>query len=337
MLKPKSNKIVYIFDESFHSQFFTVTNSILRNEKRELADSIEFYITYFGDYDLIMSLLREIKLKFPNNRFYLKHVPSRFPDLWKKYENFYDYEKSANHIQTSSVLCRFDLDVIWPSINDKILYLDLDLIVKGSISELFNISNFERYNGSDNLIYACRTDQILASEIRNVPTEQQKSNDFYLNDFRRNVEYIYYRYLEKTPSNSKLIKQILEKEYDFCRTSFNAGVFILDLEKLRGNKKLKDHIDFLIKLNKDGSLFRHNDQSILNIAFYDQTNFIDPRWNTLDYGWENKKNYHESKLKFLEGKIIHYNGPQKPWLFNGSVPVPNYFLESTELWRKYKI
>lgn len=330
-MKPKNNKIVYIFDESFHSQFFTVTNSILKNEQPELADSIEFYITYFGQHEGIINFLKDVKLKFPKNKFYLKHVPSEFPDLWEKYENFYDYEKSADHIPTSSVLCRFDLDIIWSSINDKILYLDLDLIVKGSVSQLFSLIN------SNAIISACPSQQILASEIRNISVDKEKTEDFYLNDFRRNVEYIYYRYIPKTSSNENLVKEILEKEYNFCSMAFNAGVFVLDLEKLKENTKLKDRINFLMQLNKNGSLFRHNDQSILNVAFYDQVNFIDPRWNSLDYGWENRKSFHESKLKFSEGKIIHYNGPQKPWLFNGSGPVPNYFLESTELWRKYKI
>jgi lipopolysaccharide biosynthesis glycosyltransferase len=337
MLKPKSNKIVYIFDESFHSQFFTVTNSILQNEKEDLSDSIEFYITYFGKHECITNLLKDIKLKFPKNRFYLKHVPSSFPNLWKKYEKFYDYEKSANHIQTSSVLCRFDLDIIWPNINDKILYLDLDLIVKGSITELFNEINFECCANSNDLIYACRSEDILASEIRNVPFDKAKPNNFYLSDFRHNVEYIYYRYIRKTLFNEKLVKEILEKEYNFVKKGFNAGVFILDLEKIRKDTKLKNRINFLMELNKDGSLFRHNDQSILNVAFHDKVCFIDSAWNCLDYGWQNTKNSHQSKSKLLEGKIIHYNGPQKPWLFSRFAPVPNHFLESTKLWRKYKI
>jgi lipopolysaccharide biosynthesis glycosyltransferase len=337
MLKQKNNKIVYIFDESFHSQFFTVTNSILKNEKKELSDSIEFYITYFGKRECIANLLKNIKLKFPKNRFYLKHVPFEFPDLWKKYENFYNYEKSANHIQTSSVLCRFDLDIIWPNINDKILYLDLDLIVKGSISELFSEVNFKCCDGSNGLIYACRSEDILASEIRNVPFDKIKPNNFYLSDFRHNIEYIYYRYMPKTLSNEKLVKEILEKEFSFVKKGFNAGVFVLDLEKIRKDTKLKSRINFLMELNKDGSLFRHNDQSILNIAFYDQTDFISPKWNCLDYGWKNTKSLYESRLKSSKGKIIHYNGPQKPWVLDNHGPVPNHFFESTELWRKYKI
>ena len=337
--KNNNCKIVYIFDDSFHSQFFTVTNSILKNEKKESPDSIEFYITYFGKRDRIIDLLKGIKLNFPNNKFYLKHIESEFPDLWKKYENLYDYEKSADHIQTSSVLCRFDLHTIWPGIDGKIIYLDLDLIVKGSISELFDLSN------SDKIIQACRTEQILASEVRTIAVNKPKPNEFYLNYFRRNVEYIYYRYIQKTSSNAKLVKEILEKEYNLAGMSFNAGVLILDLTKFRQDKKLKEHINFLMTLNKDGFLFRHNDQSIFNIAFYNQVGFIDPAWNCLDYGWETDKNLCESRLRnnvyvrksFLEGKIIHYNGPQKPWDWDPDNPVTNYFLESVELWKKYVI
>ncbi len=331
MQRLKNRKIVYIFDDSFYHQFLTVTNSILKNEKQFIANSIEFYITYFGSEESIPHLLRSAKLHFPNNTFYLKHVPSEFPELTSKYEKFYDFRKSASHIQTSSVLCRFDLDLIWSEVNDKILYLDLDLIVKGSISDLFDsVDEFAT-------ISACRSEKTLGNEIRFLSMKDQKPPHFYLNEFRHNFKYTYYRYIGKDSVKQKIYDQIMSTDYNFSLRSFNAGVFCLDLKKYRENLELKSRANFFIEINKYGALFRHNDQSILNMIFYNQIDFIDPMWNALDYGWHNKEYEARSRKNFWNAKIIHYNGPQKPWLFGDVSLVPNYFQESFNLWKKYKL
>ena len=71
-------KITYIFDDSYISQFLTVTNSILKNEKFELKDKIIFYINYFGQKESINQLLTLANTNFPNNTFKIKHIPSEF-------------------------------------------------------------------------------------------------------------------------------------------------------------------------------------------------------------------------------------------------------------------
>lgn len=331
MQKVKNRKIVYIFDDSFHNQFITVTNSILQNEKKSIANSIEFYITYFGDKESIPDLLRSAKFHFPKNKFHLKHVPSEFPELTSKYERLYDFKKSANHIQTSSVLCRFDLDVIWSEINDKILYLDLDLIVKVNISDFFD--------SVDELatMSACRSEKLVATEIRLLSVKGEKPNHFYLNDFRHNLKYIYYRYMDKGHIKQKIYEEIMSTDYNFCSTGFNAGVFCLDLKKYRENTKFKSKATFLMEANKSGFLFRHNDQSILNIIFYNEVDFLDSEWNSLDFGWHDEKNEGKKINNLTSAKIVHYNGPEKPWLFDKFFLIPKYFQESFDLWKKYSI
>ncbi len=86
-------KICYIFDNSYVSQFLTVTNSIIANEKEELANSIEFYIAYFGSEESVATIPELAKLHFPNNRFHLKHIPSEFPHLEIKYNRKYIYKQ----------------------------------------------------------------------------------------------------------------------------------------------------------------------------------------------------------------------------------------------------
>ena len=129
----------------------------------------------------------------------------------------------------------------------------------------------------------------------------------------------------------------MSTDYDFSSTGFNAGVFCLDLKKYRENTKFKSKANFLMEANKNGSLFRHNDQSILNIIFYNEVDFLDSKWNSLDYGWHDKKNEDKSIDNLESAKIVHYNGPEKPWLFDNLFIIPKYFEESYDLWKKYNL
>ena len=325
-------KIVYIFDDSYISQFITVTNSILSNEKKELSPQIEFYITYFGNKETANHLSELTKVHFPNNKFYFKHIPSEFPDLIKKYNSNYNMQESADHIQTSSVLCRFDLDKIWSEINGKVIYLDLDLIVTDSISKIY-----EELNESG-IIHACR-DKKLAFEIRSIPYDEPLPQS-HLYNFINDIKNNYINYLEKTPANQKILQEIISTEYNLNQPAFNAGVFVLDLKKYRENKHFKNFANFLIEINKYGNIFRHNDQSILNIIFYNHVDFIDSKWNCTDYGWYNERYSYDIQDDFNYASVIHFCGPDKPWqnLLNDKSPeYIRYFSKGIQLWRKYEI
>jgi len=334
-------KVTFIFDRTYVWRMLTVVNSIIQNEKKESADSIEFYLTYFGAAREGNYVLEKARLNFPNNKFYLRHVPSELPDLYKRYEESYDYESSANHIQTSSVLARFDLDEIWPEITDRLLYLDLDLIVKGSISELFALAN------ENSTISACKSNERLFTELRSWrraydDPAQLKYYD-YTREFKDNFESIYNKCRIHKAISADAFDQLFNKEYDLTSPALNAGVFILNIEKYKKDENLKRNIKFLIQLNSTGEFLRHNDQSILNFIFYDKIDWIDQRWNRLDYGWENKNRIEEVQEQFEDAKIIHYNGWRKPWalLFHSqeanNIEVPEYFIPGVKLWEKYSM
>jgi len=298
-------KICYIFDDSYVSQFLTVTNSIIANEKEELANSIEFYIAYFGSEESVATILELAELHFPNNRFHLKHIPSEFPHLEIKYNRKYDFKKSAAHIQTSSVLCRFDLDEIWTEIDDKILYLDLDILVKHNISELYN-----SLEGSF-MFYACNH-RPLSNEISCVNFNEEV-NPEHAKNFIRNIKNGYNKYIDKTTVNKQILEIIINNNYDFNRPAFNAGVFLLDLNKYRQNRYFKDFANFLIEINRHENILRHNDQSVLNMIFYGNYGQIDPRWNATDYGWYNRIEEKSVQERFETSYLIHFCGPEKPW------------------------
>lgn len=298
-------KVCYIFDDSYISQFLTVTNSIILNEKKELSNTIEFYIAYFGSKKSVAKITQLAKSYFPKNKFHLKHIPSEFPHLELKYNRKYDFKKSAHHIQTSSVLCRFDLDEIWTEIDDRILYLDLDIIVKHSISELY-----ESLEGSS-IFYACNH-RILGNEITCVNFNEE-INPKHLHNFIHDVQNGYNKYIEKTTINKQILQNIIDTNYDFNRPAFNAGVFVLDLKQYRENRYLKDFANFLIEINRHENILRHNDQSVLNIIFYDYYGKINSRWNATDYGWYNIKEEKSIQKKIETSYLIHFCGPEKPW------------------------
>lgn len=335
----RKQKVIYIFDRSYVGRMLTVTNSILQNEKKEFADTVEFYLTYFGSERERELILQKCVGYFPNNKFHFRNVPFELPDLFKKYEKAYDYESSAKHIQTSSVLARFDLDEIWPEITDRFVYLDLDLIVKGSISELLDSTD------EDSLISACKSNEILATELRTwrpgySHPAQIKYYD-YTSEFRDNFKLIYDNYRITNSISSDAFDYFFNREFDLTVPSLNAGVFVLNVDKYRKDKNLKRHIQFLIQLNSGGELLRYNDQSILNFIFYNKVDWIDQEWNRLDYGWENTEREEEVREQFKDAKIIHYNGWRKPWAllynFPGFVDVPEYFIPGMKLWKKYQI
>ena len=332
-------KVTFIFDRTYVWKMLTVVNSIIQNEKKEYADSIDFYLTYFGIEKEGEFILKHARKNFPNNGFYLKHVPTELPDLYKKYESSYDYESSANHIQTSSVLARFDLDKIWPEVTDRLLYLDLDLIVKGSISELFSLAD------KNSIISACKSGEKLFTELaswrRGYDDAAQIKYYNYSAEFRDNLESIYNDYWNRKSLDADVFDYFFNKEYDLTSPALNAGVFILNIEKYKKDKALRRRIEFLIKLNSGGEFLRYNDQSILNFAFYGQVDWIDQEWNRLDYGWENKNRVEEIKEQFEDAKIIHYNGWSKPWALLYHHPdlvgIEEYFLPGVKLWAKYHI
>lgn len=90
---------------------------------------------------------------------------------------------------------------------------------------------------------------------------------------------------------------------------FNAGVVLLNAEKIRKFNKFDPVIDYL-KANKNEILYL--DQDALNAVLYDEWLEIDEKWN-----YHNtfilKKNNNRVHVLLDNPAIIHYTGPVKPW------------------------
>ena len=132
-----------------------------------------------------------------------------------------------------------------------------------------------------------------------------------------------------------MIDSINSKVYNTNDITFNGGVWVLNLCKSR-EFKFKEKSIYCILLNSINKIFIHNDQSIMNIIFYNNFYNLDNYWNILNYGCDAKylkyKNiYYTLKEKINSAKIIHFNGPIKPWKANLDHP----YEETVKLWYKY--
>lgn len=111
-----------------------------------------------------------------------------------------------------------------------------------------------------------------------------------------------------TSERRNMIKQDLGlSETD---TYFNAGVLLLNIERIRQDNLLNK----FIKLRETIQNLPYHDQDILNAATLGQIKFLPPRYN---YQWHLEfyypKETSETYKKDSYPLIIHYTSPIKPW------------------------
>ena len=89
--------------------------------------------------------------------------------------------------------------------------------------------------------------------------------------------------------------------FDYRQPYFNSGVLVIDREKFAA----ADVPGLVTRLHREGTLQRIQfDQASLNLAFKDNWQPLDWRWNVI-----NPQTAHEN----FEPKIVHYTGRNKPW------------------------
>ncbi|MGL5051684.1 glycosyltransferase family 8 protein [Cetobacterium sp.] len=88
------------------------------------------------------------------------------------------------------------------------------------------------------------------------------------------------------------------------KTYFNAGVMVMDLEKLRDNGKFLNTIEYCLNPDRELEL---NEQDALNIIFEADYFSANIKWN-YTHG-----NSEENNLSLNEIGIIHFTGNSKPW------------------------
>ncbi len=95
---------------------------------------------------------------------------------------------------------------------------------------------------------------------------------------------------------------------------FNAGVLLLDLEKIRAEKLFTRALDVLAA---NAGKLPYNDQDALNIVFWNRWRPLGAEWNVQRWMVTDEAPHDLPAHKSLDGRmpaIVHYTGHHKPWL-----------------------
>ena len=303
-LQNKQN-ICFTFDEAYDDVFFVVITSIIHNASDENKSKFNFFINYFGEINNIEILLSCANKRFPNNQFVFKHIPSEFSMLAELSDSNYDFETAPKQIQTSSVFCRFFLASIYSDLKGYMIHMDLDMIVKADISELFEIANNSEIQYP---LFSCFNETINEACI-----ERPSS-------FKRKYEYMFNRFPNLKEKAIELsLLPLFEKKYKSnkrsANTAFNAGIFMFNLDVIR-NEKFEKKFLYCMEINMKRKIFLHNDQGILNFIFQDNAGKFPLEWNAMWFGCESKwtmEYFARCIPQYPNGKLLHFNGPLKPW------------------------
>lgn len=110
-----------------------------------------------------------------------------------------------------------------------------------------------------------------------------------------------------------------------CSSYFNAGVLLIDLEKLR-KINFENKVDEYLKKYKDKIKFQ--DQDILNVVLENDVNFISPKFNympahrlLLKSKNKNRLTLYPHSLEIIKNAkndaiVFHYCGKEKPWMYS---------------------
>jgi lipopolysaccharide biosynthesis glycosyltransferase len=178
-----------------------------------------------------------------------------------------NYDTHLKHV-TVATMDRLRIPSLLPETVKKVIYLDLDLIVNCDLASIYNMK-----------IPAC-----------GIVGRSSLQKDLMKSWIEMNDEFVKY---SKTFSNKKNDKFKISK----FKKSLNAGVLLMDLEKLRANKFEEEVSEWVEK-------FGFNDQIVINI--YCQSNYgeLNPKFNV----------FAKDENKVARPAILHYAGSKKPWL-----------------------
>lgn len=194
----------------------------------------------------------------------VEHDCAPVPIVWKeiKDHDVLDFQPLLQ-ISRATYLRLMMLEVLDPSIK-RILYLDVDMVVNGDITPLWQTDL------GDNLIGA------VADPGMDVESFTAKHN----------LDFNGQRY-------------------------FNAGMILMDLDRIRQTNLMKESIALLSQSNSN---FEYADQCALNTVFWDKWKSLDPKWNfQRKFMYDDIKVKHPALTNIQTPRIIHFTEEYKPW------------------------
>jgi len=272
-----NNIAVALAADNFYAPYVsTLLHSIVRHINP--ADTYDINIFNRDFTPDSQRLLREEFQDFAN-------VSLRFCDM-RAYAEQYEHLFAKWHISAETYFRLFIPDIM--ADYDKVLYLDVDMIVRRDIAELF------RENVDGKILAAVRDVDMAGVYNSNLSAPSDNTFDKKRRDYLEN-------------------KLQLKKPFDY----FQAGVILFNLREMRRSFSVQDALDFAAQK------WEFQDQDVLNYLAQGKVKFLDWRWN-VQYDWEFwrirnviAKAPIQMYLDYMESRqnpyIIHYSGTVKPW------------------------
>ncbi|KAL6043266.1 Pectate lyase [Balamuthia mandrillaris] len=200
--------------------------------------------------------------------------------------------KYREELNEESNYARLFLHVLFPSLK-KVIWLDSDTLALGDLRELWHTP----MNGEDTSLAAVpQADKPLKSAVNNARVKELFKSRYG------------------------------KKRYDSEEATYNAGVFMADLEKWRSRKVEEEFLWWIEQRNKEEDLWMFATQPLLIVVFHGQWQQLGQEWNVIDLGWRNDV----SEESIQSAKVLHWNGERKPWL-------PSAFEEYKKIWDEYYV
>ena len=225
--KENETKLAFALDQNLKEPLAVVLQSIVDNMK-EPAD---VHVLCRG---LDQEYYQQLHDFFPEFNFYFYNF-----DLI----DYGDKLRMLSHT-TVSTMDRLFLPELLANL-EKVLYLDVDILVRGDVTELFNIEL------GDNVIAGKRTK---------------------LKTWRNPVRLVTRASLSLPPEEAWVLRRRLHDTVDLTKGTFNAGVLLLNLTAMRNEEFTRNHL-YLIEH------CAFNDQDALNVYGGARVLELGPEWN----------------------------------------------------------
>ncbi len=293
-LKIKSLQTVVVLNTDYHGQKELLPAFQENNIAVALASN-DYFVPYMStllrsiqensdpkmNYDILI-MTQDIS---QDNRTVLKNMFAgfanfsiRFLDPTEFIEGYHFFVRGHFSMET---YYRLVLPELLPGY-DKILYLDSDMVVQDDIAKLYR-EDVEGY-----LLGACH-DADTAGLYNGYEPEKKKYTDIVLK---------------------------LKEPYQY----FQAGTLLMNLKEFRNTYTVEEILKYATSIK-----FQLLDQDILNKLCEGKVKFVDMAWNVMvDFERKRQSQIIALAPKWLNDlykesrkhpKIIHYAGPEKPWLY----------------------
>lgn len=198
---------------------------------------------------------------------YQKWIAAAWPEVPMTFLNFDgieygDITRMIPHI-TVSTMDRLVLPDLLPDLK-RITYVDIDTVTEGDVCELHNVDLKGLPLAARTSVYSVTDQWRTAGNLLSA----QKASD---------------------------LRRTMAAKYDFDFNNFNAGVLVLDLERMRADNFVETYLPLVGR-------FGLHDQDILIMYVGPNRVELDEKWNALPVLQE-----------IVEPGIVHYAGGLKPW------------------------